>query len=130
MGGIISLQINERTEIKMSTNEIKAVEQIRKQYTERELTKFDELKQLNERVQRPAQCFAYGFGTVGSLVLGTGMCLAMQVIGNSMLLGVAIGVVGIAMVSLTYPIYKAMLKSRKQKYAAQVLKLSDELLNK
>ena len=121
---------NERTVRKMSTNEMKTVQRIRQEYVAREQTKFDELKELNARVQRPAQYFAYGFGIVGSLVLGTGMCLAMKIIGDAFVAGIIVGLVGIAMVSLTYPIYKSMLKSRKQKYAAQVLKLSDELLNK
>lgn len=56
------------------------------------------------------------------------MCLAMQVIGNMMPLGIVIGVVGIAMVSANYFIYRAMLNARKRKYADEILALSDELL--
>ena len=47
-----------------------------------------------------------------------------------MALGVAVGLVGIAMVSLTYPLYARMLKSRKKKYGREILRLSDELLNR
>ena len=113
----------------MNAMEANAVERIRKQYTEKELTKIDELRALDKKVKRPATVFAYIFGIIGSLVLGTGMCLAMEVIGNMMLLGIAIGLVGIAWVSLTHPIYKAILKARKKKYSEKIFQISDSILN-
>lgn len=110
--------------------ETKRIEKIRASYAEKEKTKFDELKELDKKVKRPAQIFAYVYGSLSSLVLGTGMCLAMQVIGNSMALGIGIGLVGIALTLATYPIFKAILKRRKNKYAKQIFELSDSLLNK
>ena len=112
------------------TTEQQTIERIRASYTEKEITKLDELKALDKKVKRPAQIFAYVYGSVSSLVLGTGMCLAMKVIGNSMALGVGIGLVGIALALSTYPIFKAMLKRRRNKYAKQIFELSDGLLNK
>ncbi len=110
--------------------EMKTIERIRASYTEKEITKLDELKELDKKVKRPAQIFAYVYGSLSSLVLGTGMCLAMKVIGNSMALGIGIGLVGIALTLTTYPIFKAILKRRKNKYAKQIFELSDSLLNK
>ena len=112
------------------TAETKTIERIRANYTEKEITKLDELKALDKKVKRPAQIFAYVYGSLSSLVLGTGMCLAMKVIGNSMALGIGIGLVGIALTLTTYPIFKAILKRRKNKYAKQIFELSDSLLNK
>ena len=112
------------------TTEMKTIEKIRASYGEKQNTKFDELKALDRRVKRPAKIFAYTFGAVSSLVLGTGMCLAMKVIGDSMALGIGVGVLGIALVSATYPFYKKILKGRKEKYSAQIMELSDGLLNK
>ncbi|MBQ8308894.1 MAG: dihydropteridine reductase [Clostridia bacterium] len=106
------------------------VQHIREQYEERQATKFDELCELDRKVKRPAEIFAYAFGSIGSLVLGTGMCLAMKVIGDMMALGIAIGLVGIGMVSVTYSLYKGILGSRKKKYSTQIFELSDSLLNK
>lgn len=106
---------------------------IRDQYTERKKTKLDTLMELDRKVKTPAEIFAYSFGTVGSLVLGTGMCLAMKVIGASlsfaMPLGVAIGVVGLAAVGANYFLYNKILKSRKAKYGNEILALSNEILN-
>ena len=112
------------------TTEMKTIEKIRASYGEKQSTKFDELKALDRRVKRPAKIFAYTLGAVSSLVLGTGMCLAMKVIGDSMALGIGVGVLGIALVSATYPIYKNILQNRKEKYSSQIMELSDSLLNK
>lgn len=113
----------------MSTHQQTQIERIRNQYAERKPTEFEQLKALDKKVKRPAEVFAYVFGSVGALVLGTGMCLAMKVIGDAMALGIAIGLVGIGMVSVTYSLYQKLLRGRKQKYAAEILELSDGLLN-
>ncbi|MDE6660416.1 MAG: hypothetical protein K2J93_01165 [Anaeroplasmataceae bacterium] len=106
------------------------VEKVVKQYKEKEPTKLDELKALDQKVNRPALVFASIFGVLGSLVLGVGMCIAMKVIlENLFYLGIVIGVVGIIMVCITYPIYKQILKVRRAKYSEQVINISNELLN-
>ena len=112
-------------------NEKQAVEKIRNNYIAKteEVTKFEELKQLDKKVKRPTQIFGYTYGSVGALVLGTGMCLAMKVIGNLMPLGIVVGLLGIVMVCSTYPIYQKMLAKRKAQYSSQILQKSDELLN-
>ena len=115
------------------TTEIKAIERIRASYTPKERTKLDELKTLDKKVKRPAKIFAYVFGSLSSLVLGTGMCFAMNAIGASlsfaMPLGIGIGLLGILLVSINYPMYKSILKNRKKKYANQIFELSNSLLN-
>lgn len=111
----------------------KIVNQIKEGYEPKTKTKYDELIALNRRVELPAYIFAYTFGVIASLVLGLGMCLAMQVIGTGalfMALGIVIGIVGIALVSVNYPLFLAIMKSRKKKYAEKVIALSDELLTK
>ncbi len=113
----------------MNNYEKVKVQHIREQYMEQKPTKFDELKEMDKKVKKPAEIFAYTFGTVGALVLGAGMSLAMKVIGDMMVGGIIIGIVGIAMVSVNYIIYKKILESRKQKYAEQILQLSSDLLN-
>lgn len=111
-------------------NEKNVVEQIRTQYEVRGESKLEKLKKLDRRTKRPAEIFAYSFGIIGALVLGVGMCLAMKIIGNLMPLGIVIGCVGIAMVSVNYFIYKKIETSRKKKNANRVLSLADEMLNK
>lgn len=114
----------------MNELEIVTVEKIRSKYQVAEKTKIDELKALDKKVKKAPTVFSYVFGSISSLVLGTGMCLAMKVIGDMMALGIVVGLVGIGLCALTYPIYKKMLNSRKKKYAKQIIELSDSLLNK
>lgn len=105
-------------------------QQVRAEYApgSEEEGKLEQLKKLDRAARRPAEIFAYTFGIVGVLVLGVGMCLAMEVIGSMMPLGIVIGVVGIAMVTANYFLYRAILRSRKKKYAKEIVSLSDELL--
>ena len=115
----------------MQENERQYAEEIRRAYQDKNADepKLERLRKLDRTVRRPAEILAYTFGVLGALVLGIGMCLAMKVLGDLMPLGIAVGVVGIAMVTANYFLYRAFLKSRKQKYAKAILALSDEILN-
>ncbi len=115
----------------MNTEQEKRIaESIRSAYVPEKENKLDQLRKLDARVKLPAEIFAYIFGIVGALVLGVGMCLAMRIIADMLPLGVVIGCAGIAMVAVNYFIYTAIVKSRKKKYAAQILALTDELLGR
>ena len=113
-------------------NENAVAARIRGQYEEREQTKLDKLVEMDKKVKAPAQSFAYAFGTVGALVLGTGMSLAMKVIGAglafAMPLGIGVGLVGMFMVGSNYFLYQKMLKKRKAKYGQEIVALSNEIL--
>ena len=104
------------------------VQKIRTQYTEQEHTAIDDLRALDKKVKRPATILAYTLGTVGALVLGTGMSLAMGVIGSSVPLGIGVGLIGILAVSITYPLYKAILGKRRKKYAPEIIAMSDTIM--
>ena len=51
-------------------------------------------------------------------------------IASAMAMGIAVGVVGLGMALLTYPMYKKILCARKKKYSAEILSLSDKIMNK
>lgn len=110
------------------------VQKIRSEYTEKERTQLDELRELDAKVKGPVNVFAYVFGSISAIVMGTGMSLVMTDIGatlglaESMPLGIAVGVVGMFMTIINYPMYKKMLASRRNKYADQIMKMSEELL--
>ena len=112
------------------------VQKIRSQYTEKQHTELDALKELDAKVKRPANVFAYIFGSLSAIIMGSGMSLVMTDIGemigltDAMIPGIAIGVVGLAMALLTYPIYKGILNGRKKKYGPQILKLSEKLMDR
>lgn len=114
----------------MEKNEKKYLEKLISNYQDKEITKVDELKALDKRVKNPARIFAYIFGSISSLVLGFGMCVAMEVIlAGLMWVGIIVGLVGILFVSINYPIYNKILNSRKRKYANEIIELSKSILN-
>jgi hypothetical protein len=105
-------------------------QKIRTQYMEKESSELDALRKLDAQVKRPANIFAYTFGIAGSLIMGTGMSLAMKVIGKNMMVpGIIIGIIGILMVCINYPVYKHILASRKDQYANEIMRLSEKIIN-
>jgi len=111
------------------------VQKIRTQSTEKEHTRLDALRQLDRKVKRPANVFAYVFGSLSAIIMGSGMSLVMTDIGetiglaSAMVPGIVIGVIGLVLAIINYPIYKKLLGSRKEKYAQQILQLSEEIMN-
>ena len=121
----------------MNKNDQQFVAQkIRTQYMEKQSTELDALRELDARVKRPANVFAYIFGTLSAIIMGSGMSLVMTEIGailglsSVMIPGIAIGVAGLVMALINYPIYKGILNSRKAKHAPEILALSEKIMNK
>ena len=113
----------------MNTDKIIA-ESIAKEYAPKDNSKIIALKKLDNRAKLPAVIFTYSFGIASSLVVGIGMCLAMQVIGSgmvSMVLGIVIGIAGFVGCGVNYPIYKKMLEKGKAKYAYEIVELARQI---
>ncbi len=110
------------------------VQKIRTQYTEKEHSAVDELKELDLKVKRPANVFAYIFGSISAIIMGAGMSLVMTDIADTvgiqdpMIYGIIIGIVGMLMAIINYPIYKSILSSRRKKYADKIIALSDKIM--
>lgn len=99
-------------------------ERLREEYSTKPKTGLDEAKKLDQKCKLPAYIFAYTFGILGALILGIGMCLAMEVIASGPVMvavGVIVGIIGIIMVSINYPIYNKILKAKKEKYASSII---------
>ncbi len=113
----------------MNTDKIIA-ESIAKDYAPKDNSKIVALKKLDNRAKLPAIIFTYSFGIASSLVVGIGMCLAMQVIGSgmaSMMIGIIIGMIGFIGCGVNYPIYKKKLEKSKEKYAYEIVELARQI---
>ena len=116
----------------MNTDKIWA-EAIAKDYAPKDNSKVAALKKLDSKAKLPSTVFTYSFGIASSLVLGLGMSLAMKVIGSgtvSFVLGIVLGLIGIAGCAVNYPIYKKMLAKGKAKYAYEIVELAREIAGK
>ncbi len=114
----------------MNTDKIYA-ESVANEYSVKEASKVVALKKLDRKAKLPANVFGLAFGIVSALLLGTGMCLAMGVIGGytivSFVGGIIIGIVGIIGMSVNYPIYKKIKKNSMDKYAGDIIRLAKEI---
>ena len=116
----------------MNTDKIIS-ESIAKDYAPKESSKLVALKKLDNKAKLPATIFTYSCGIISALVFGTGMCLAMQVIGSGiggMILGIVVGLIGLIGCGFNYPIYKKMLEKGKKKYAYEIVQLAKEIADK
>jgi uncharacterized membrane protein YccF (DUF307 family) len=109
------------------------VEDIRKKYLPKEEDKMEQLRKLHAIPTQKAQASALAMGIIGTLVMGTGMSLAMTDIGAklgslAMVIGIGVGIAGMVLVALAYPLYNRVLRKERQKIAPQILQLSDQLL--
>ena len=119
-----------------SAEQRKEIEAIRKKYLPKEANKMEQLRTLHAVPTQKAQAWAIAIGVIGALIMGTGMSLAMTDLGEilgshrefSVLIGVVIGILGMVLVALAYPIYNRVLKKQREKIAPEILRLSDELL--
>lgn len=110
-----------------SATENKEVQEIRKKYLPQEESKLEELKRLDRCVQESGMLESLVVGIIGALVFGLGMCLSMEVIGNSIVLGVLLGIVGAVGMFAAYPVYRKIFDKTKAKYAPRILELTAEL---
>lgn len=117
----------------MNTDKIYA-EQIANEYAPKDTSKVVALKKLDAKAKLPATVFTYTLGIVSALVFGTGMCLAMKVIGSgtvgAVVLGVLVGVLGVLGMGVNYPAYKRILANGKKKYAFEIMRLAKEISEK
>lgn len=114
----------------MNTDKIYA-EQLANEYAPKDTSKVVAFRKLDARAKLPATIFTYTFGIIAALVTGVGMCFSMNVIGSGtttmFVLGVIVGIVGLAGMGINYPIYKKMLAKGKQKYAYEIIELAKEI---
>lgn len=114
----------------MNTDKIYA-EQLANEYAPKDTSKVVALRKLDARAKLPATIFTYTFGIIAALVTGVGMSFSMNVIGSGtttmFVLGVIVGIVGLAGMGINYPIYKKMLAKGKQKYAYEIIELAKEI---
>ena len=116
-----------------SAQQQKEIEAIRNKYLPKEADKMEQLRKLHAVPTQKAQAASLAVGVVGALIMGTGMSLAMTEIGAAlgslaMVLGIVVGIVGMVLVALAYPLYNQVLKKQREKIAPEILRLSDELL--
>lgn len=119
-----------------SAKEQEEIKAIRKKYVTPEETedKMAQLRRLDAGVYSKATTVSLIVGVIGTLIMGIGMSLILTDIGAmlgtvlSIIIGVSLGIVGIILVCLAYPIYNHTLTKEREKIAPEIIRLTDELM--
>ena len=124
---------NHSFEYTYSAQRQQEVEEIRKKYLPKEEDKMEQLRRLHAVPTQKAQSASLAAGIIGALILGTGMSLCMTELGAAlgrfaMVLGITVGLIGLVLVAMAYPIYNRILQKEREKIAPEILKLTDELM--
>ena len=124
---------NNSFEYTYSAERQQEIEAIRKKYLPKEEDKMATLRRLHSIPTQKAQAASIAIGVLGTLILGTGMSLCMTELGAvlghlAMMIGILVGILGLVMVALAYPLYNRVLKKERQRIAPEILRLSEELL--
>lgn len=127
------MESNESFSYTYSAAQQQEIENIRKKYLPEGENKMEQLRRLHHSAGRKARAWAITLGVIGALILGTGMSLAMTDLGTqigdfAVFIGVLVGVVGMVLTALAYPVYNRILKKERERIAPEILRLTDELL--
>lgn len=132
-------QNNNKFNYTYSAKEQEELKKIRQRYTapeKKEIDKMEQLRRLDASVTKKGTIASLVLGVVGALIMGTGMSLIMTEFGKilgslsnfAMPIGIVLGVVGMVLVALAYPIYNRITKKERERIAPEIIKLTDELM--
>lgn len=121
-------QENQTFQYTYSAKEQEEVKRIRSKYVPTEENKMDRLRRLDAQVGQKATMYGIIVGVIGTLILGTGMSCCMVWGGAVFILGIAVGIIGMAVLALAYPVYNRILKKERKRVAPEILRLTEELM--
>ena len=113
-----------------SASQQEEIKKIRDKYTAPTQTedKMEQLRRLDKSVTKPGTVVSLIIGVISALILGIGMCCTMVWGGDLFIIGIIIGVFGMIGVICAYPVYASITKARREKLAAEIIRLSNELM--
>lgn len=121
------INTNRGFECTYSPKQQEEIGDIRKKYLPKEEDKMETLRKLDKSAEKPGTILSIILGVIGSLLLGVGMSCTMVWGGSLFVLGIVVGFIGIAIVSIAYPVYKKVTAKQREKIAGEILALSEEL---
>ena len=112
-----------------SAKEQEEIKRIREKYAppDRQADKMAQLRRMDRSVTKPGTIVSMAVGIGGTLILGLGMTCIMEWTAY-FLLGIVLGLVGIALMAAAWPLYKRVTAKRREKLAPEIMRLTDELM--
>ena len=116
-------------EYSYSAKKQQEIEKIRNKYVmyEDQDTILDQIKKLDGQAEKRAAIPSIWLGGIGCLLMGLGMCGTLVVgTGIWFVLGIIVGVIGIIMMVVSYPLYARRIVKERKQIAPEILKLSGQ----
>ncbi len=113
-----------------SATQQKEVEAIRKKYVPQEPDKMGRLRQLDERVQNAGMVESLCLGIVGVLLFGIALCFGLGVFKTAWWPAIPFGVFSFLLMMPAYPVYRYLYHKKKEELTPEILKLTEELIEK
>lgn len=110
-----------------SAKQQEEINNIRQKYLPQKDDKMEQLRKLDSSVTQKGMIASLTIGIISALIFGVGMCCTMVWADKFFVLGIIVGIIGIAGIIAAYPIYNYITKKEREKAAPQILKLTDEL---
>ena len=111
-----------------SAKEQAEIKRIRSKYVPKEENKMEQLQRLDASATQKATMYAIIVGVIGALILGAGMSCCMVWTDALLIPGIVIGIIGMAVLAVAYPLYNRTLKKERERIAPEILRLTDELM--
>lgn len=118
----------ETFEFTYSAKQQQEIKNIRKKYLAPQEDKMEQLRRLDRSVSEKSTMVSIIVGVIGALIMGIGMCCTMVWQGVWFIPGVVVGIIGIAVLGIAYPLYNYILKKERERIAPEILRLTDELM--
>ena len=127
------MENNHSFEYSYSAAQQQEVEAIRKKYLPKEEDKMEQLRRLHYSATQKAQAASIALGVIGTLIFGLGLSLCLTDLsgflgGTAMFVGIPVGLGGLVMLALAYPVYNTVLRRERKKIAPEILRLTEDLL--
>lgn len=119
---------NETFQYTYSAKQQEEIKNIRNKYLAPEEDKMAQLRKLDNSVSQKATVASIAAGTVGTLLLGVGMCCCLVWAGAWFIPGIVVGLLGIGLICYAYPLFNRTLKKEREKIAPEIIRLTDELM--
>ena len=111
-----------------SAKQQEEIRRIRDKYIPKEADKMEQLRRLDESVTRKGTAVSLAVGVMGALLLGLGMSCCMVWTDTLFVVGLIVGVIGMAAAAAAYPLYGLVTRKERERIAPEILRLTDELM--
>ena len=111
-----------------SAKEQEELKRIRNKYLPKEENKMELLRKMDAQVTQKATMYSIIVGVIGALIFGIGMCCCMIWADSVFVLGIIVGVIGMGILALAYPLYNRTIKTERERIAPEVLRLTEDLM--